>query len=134
MFLKAVISEMQMYKLKFFDGAFLTFFILCQTCTVQNACKNRAVGPGLQGGQSFPPIFWHKQKKYLLLQKALDYYLPPPPQIFRPSYGSEKMQALHENEPTHACFVSQQSAQFPRFNIDFFFGPTSKMDPSSYKS
>ena len=54
MFLKAVISEMQMYKLKFFDGAFLFYARPAQ-------CKMHVkTGPSdliYKGDNRFPPYF-----------------------------------------------------------------------------
>ena len=115
-----------MYKLKFFDGAFLTFFILCQTCTVQNACKNRAVGPRLQGGQSFPPKFWHKQKKHLLLQIALNNYLPPPPRFSDLPTALKKCRPCMKTSPrTHVLFLSKVHS-FLDLTLIFFSGPQAK--------
>ena len=69
---------MQMYNLKFFDGAFL-FYARPAQCKMHVKTGPLDLGCRGEGGQLFPPIFWHKQKKYPLLQIALDYYLPPSP-------------------------------------------------------
>ena len=54
MFLKAVISEMQMYKLKFFDGAFL-FYARPAQCKMH--VKTGPSDLGCKGDNRFPPYF-----------------------------------------------------------------------------